>query len=67
MKSFKKIDRKNLPMHSPLIGSLVLWIALDHWGAPGWAYGAIGLFLALVWIAFFIDLFGAESVDVLKK
>ena len=60
----KVIAAKQLPMRCPLIATLVLWMALDHWSAPGWAYGAVGLVLAIGWILWVIHLSTAESAEV---
>ena len=40
-------------MSSPILPGIVLWLALDHWSAPGWAYGAVGAFMAsvaIIWV-----------------
>lgn len=60
----KVISNKNKPAIAPTLPIVVGWLALDHWHAPTWVYGAasvVGLFL----IAGF--LYGActeEQVDI---
>lgn len=63
----RKIDRKNLPQSSPLLGTIVLWLALDYWNAPGWLWGVIGTLVVVLWLAFIAEVSLGESVDVLKK
>lgn len=46
----------NLPMRMPWLHTLVLWLALDYFHAPGWAWGAVGLFLLFAWICWVRDL-----------
>lgn len=45
----------NLPMRMPWLHTLVLWVVLDHFHAPAWLWGAVGLFLLLAWICWFRD------------
>lgn len=60
----KVIDPKQLPMRSPILGCLVLWMALDHWHAPEWAYGALGIFIGLVAFIWIVHLVTAEHSRV---
>lgn len=50
----KVIDSKQLPMRSPVLAGIVFWLALDHWNAPGWAYGAVGAFWGLCFILWIV-------------
>ena len=60
----KVIDPKQLPMRSPLVATLVFWLALDHWNAPGWAYGAVGVVMAVAWILWFATLYLNDHTKV---
>ena len=62
----KVIDSKNLPMRPPLIGVLVAWLVIDKLDAPGWVWGAVGLFFAFLWIAWLFDVSTREDTDILK-
>ena len=65
--SNKRIKASNLPMQPPLIGTLVWYLVLDRFDAPGWLWGVMGTLLAVLWIAFFVGLFMNEYVDVLNS
>lgn len=67
MKKRKVIDAQNLPMRCPLVGSLVLYLVLDKFDAPGWAWGAVGLLMLILWIAWIADTLNNEKVDLLNK
>jgi hypothetical protein len=60
----KVIDQKQLPMRSPIIAGIVFWLALDHWSAPGWAYGAVGTFWALLFIIWIVRQCTEETARV---
>jgi hypothetical protein len=64
MKKRKVISSKNLPMRSPLIGALVWWLVLDKLGAPGWVWGVVGTMVVVAWIAFAVEVWNREEVDV---
>lgn len=57
-----------MPRRAPVISTLVVWLALDHWRAPQWLYGAIGLFVLIVWVAFVVDVvkYEDEETDIFK-
>lgn len=42
----KVISRKQMPAKIPLMQALVVLLALEHWNAPGWMYGACGVIYA---------------------
>lgn len=60
---------RNLPMRMPWQPTLLIWLALDHWHAPGWLWGAAGLFLVAAWVCFFHDAMHthATSLDDLAE
>ncbi len=60
------ISRDVLPTRSPIAHILLLWIALDHWSAPAWAYGVAGTFAALWIISWMVAMYREESVNPLK-
>jgi hypothetical protein len=62
----KRIRASNLPMQPPLSGTLLWYLLLTHFAAPGWVWGVMGTLFAVLWIAFFVGLFANEYVDVLK-
>lgn len=65
--SRRVIARANLPMRMPLWHSLVLYLFLDHIHAPGWVWGAMGLFLLICWGIWFWALFTDINVNVLAN
>jgi hypothetical protein len=55
------ISYKDLPSRSPLIVTLVSYLMLDRLSAPGWIWGALGLFLVAMWVGYILYLFTCES------
>ena len=64
----KVVSSKNLPMRLPLAWTLLGWLALDHWNAPSWAYGAFWAILGIVWVvAIRRAIWLEESVDIFSN
>ena len=63
----KQISWKCLPTPIPVNSSVLCWLALDHWKAPGWLYGACGVLLGVIWVAWIYGLFAYETVDIFEK
>lgn len=66
MNKKQRISRKNLPWKNPLWVTLVSWMALDHWNAPDWCYGAVGVLMLLFWVGFIASFFTDEAVDIFE-
>ena len=64
MSERKVISRKQLPMTSPVLAGIVFWLALDHWSAPGWAYGAVGFFWLMLFGVWIYDAMTNDSVEI---
>lgn len=67
MKKRRVISGKQLPSNPPLVSTLVYWLALDKLAAPGWAWGVVGTIMAVIWIAWIVDAFNRESVEVIDR
>lgn len=67
MKARKVIPLKCLPSRPPVFKTVVVWIALDHWHAPQWLYGAVGLLFILLWCAAIHGWATQEEVDIFKE
>lgn len=67
MKTKKVIDAKNLPGKLPIWSTLTTALALDHWNAPEWLWGALGLFFLIGWIAVIASKSREEQVDMFEK
>ena len=39
----------------PVIGTVVWWLVLDRFGAPGWVYGVVFTLIGIVWIAIIVE------------
>ena len=61
----KVVSGKNLPIHSPLVPSLVAWLVMDKLDAAGWVWGAVGFMFLLIWIVFVYDFFDRDEQEVL--
>ena len=57
--SKKVISSSNLPAKYPLFQALTSWIALEHWNAPQWLFGAVGL----IFILLFLNAIGHNLID----
>lgn len=60
----KVIKRSNLPKKLPVIGTLVMFLALDYWNAPQWLLGAMGILYLLIWCVIIISIIKEEEVDL---
>ena len=63
MKKRKVLSRKHLPLRLPIISALVYFLALEHFKAPEWLYGAIGLFVVVQTIAVIHSMATEEEID----
>lgn len=61
----KVIKRSNLPKKLPVIGTLVMFLALDYWNAPQWLLGAMVILCILIWCVTIISIIKDEEVDLL--
>jgi hypothetical protein len=67
MSTLRYIKAVNLPPRIGLIAPAVWFLVLERFGAPGWVYGVVYTFIAVVWAAEVYRLFRGEAVDVLEK
>src|SRR5690606_39741913 len=67
MERKKVISRSNLPARSPILSTIVFALAMDYWNAPQWLWGAIGLFMLVIWIAWIMTFFIHDEIDVISK
>lgn len=58
------IKSTSLPVPSPVLGVITLWLLMDRLGAPMWAYGVLGTFAALWLFAFIYDCCTRTERDV---
>lgn len=66
MKKRKVISDDALPSRIPVTQAVVCWLALDHWHAPQWLYGAMGLVFVLAIIAGIVGIAKQEKVDIFE-
>jgi hypothetical protein len=60
----KYLAHGSVPPNLPLSTGLLWWLALDHFGAPGWAFGALGLLWVILLFANAVRLWSGESISV---
>lgn len=41
----------------PFVGTVVWWLVLDRFNAPGWLYGVVFTLAAVVWIVLIVAIF----------
>lgn len=66
MKKRKVINSRNLPAKLPIWQTLTTFLALDHWSAPAWLWGALGVIFLTIWIISLILVATQEELDILK-
>lgn len=64
MKQKTVIDSNNLPSELPYSSTLLGWMALDHWHAPSWGYGAYVGVMAIIWILLIANKFSEKYIDL---
>ena len=67
MKKRKVIAQKNFSMRSPLMPTVVVWLLLDRFQAPGWVWGVVGTLVAILWIAFVAQAWTNEITDIFEQ
>ena len=67
MKTKRVIKRSNLPMSSPIMSGLVMYLALDKWNVPGWVWGAVGLLYLKLLIGWIVETIRQKDVDILQN
>ena len=60
------IKAANLPPRLPLMATAFWWMFLDYINAPGWAFGAIGVMLLALWVAFFYEIATKNAKDIFE-
>jgi len=53
----------------PLMGTLVIALSLDHWHAPEWMWGAVGLLVICVWAVWIYEIceFDDDEIDIFSR
>lgn len=64
MKRRKVLDAKQMPTRLPMIGTLVWYLILDKFDAPGWLWGVMGTLFVLLWIAAVVGIWTQDSVEI---
>lgn len=67
MKSKKVISHKNMPARLPIFQTITTLLALEHWNAPQWLWGAIGLFYLIVWCIGIYLVCTQEEIEIIKN
>lgn len=61
------IKPTNLSTKAPFMSALVVWLALDHWNAPDWVYGAFGVLYAILFINWIVSLITEKWIDIFSE
>lgn len=67
MKKRNVISRKNLPTSSPVTFMAVLYLLLDKFNAPGWVWGAVGLLMLFIFIAWITSMVTDNQIDIINR
>lgn len=63
----KVIDRKNLPVKFPLMQSILIYVVLDYYNAPGWLWGILTTLYSLIWILAIISFTREIDVNIFSQ
>lgn len=61
MKKLYVFPHDHLPTRPPLIASILFYMALDVYDAPGWAWGVVGTLVFVLWVGWLILLLQQET------
>lgn len=64
MKTKKVISPKQLPTRLPILLGCVLWLMLDRYAAPGWAWGVAGTIWGVLVLGFVVNLFTDRYTEI---
>lgn len=53
-----------LPVRMPLVFSILLWLLLDRFAVPGWAWGIAGTLVLFIWIIWVWDVATRDNVEL---
>lgn len=60
----KVIAMKQLPTKPPITATIAWFLLLDHFHAPAWLRGALGLWFAIIWTVVIIALYVQVPVEL---
>ncbi len=66
MKQRKVISSENMPLHFPIAQMIAMYLLLDRFNAPSWAYGIIFTIYAIVCVAVAVGICNQRSIDLFK-
>lgn len=68
MEKQRVISRKSLPAKLPIWTTVLMFLLLDRFNAPGWVWGGMGVIFAIAWIVSVYQTFWLEKdVDLFCK
>lgn len=62
----KVVAIKNLPMKPPIWSTLVLYLLFKDSGFPGWAWGATGVLMLILWAVAIYSMCRQTQVDLFR-
>ncbi len=63
----KTISPKNMPVKLPVLSFAVIYLYMDKYHAPGWLWGTVITFCAILLAAIIYSKYNEESTDIFKK
>lgn len=64
MKTKYVISKNNIPRKLPVFAALTSYLALEHFNAPEWLYGAVGFLFLLIFIGAIHGIVVQEEVEI---
>lgn len=53
-----------LPLRMPLAMTILLWLLLDRFHVPGWAWGIAGTLVLFIWVCWVWDVATRANINV---
>lgn len=63
MKKIKYVPAEFERAKPPVLSSVTYPTLFHYWGAPQWAYGALGFIIVIVWVLYVVWLFNAKEME----
>lgn len=62
----KVIHPRSLPTQLPIVDTIAWYLLLDHFTAPGWAYGVAFTVLGIIWVGAAYRVGMQDTVDIFE-
>lgn len=60
----KVLHPSQLPTRLPIIGTLVAYMCMDMYDAPGWVIGMVWTLLGIIWICAIVAIYKEDQIKL---